>query len=189
MHTKFSPIRAFYTQNMALQPVPETAPAGTEVYYGDPLIAISFTGKAQKPAIYMRFRSAQNRTDYVNNWLRNITAREAEKAAKRQARKAAVCPFRVGDILEGSWGYEQTNREFWQITAMAGRKITLQECAHRVVEQTGWLSEMVEPGEAKGEIVTKIAQTWDGKAWYVRLHECCTLALWDGRPGYASHYA
>lgn len=49
-------------------------------------------------------------------------------AAKPQVQPAHS--LRVGDILEASWGYEQTNINFYQVVALKGRTmVSVRECA------------------------------------------------------------
>lgn len=46
-----------------------------------------------------------------------------------QDKTEATHPFRVGDILYSSWGYDQTNINLYRVMALNGKTmITLQEC-------------------------------------------------------------
>lgn len=187
--------RQDYTRNMTAQPVPADAPAGTEIWFSDngkQFSATCFTGKAQKPSIHNLYRTAEGRQTHVDNWLSNIIANAAYKAEIKQARKEAACPFQVGDILTGSWGYDQTNQEFCQIIAISGKKITLRNLAHKTVPGSeGFMCEMVKPVKNRfyGEPFSRIAQTYNGNDWYVKYNDHCDLSTWNGKPKYASHYA
>lgn len=53
-----------------------------------------------------------------------------EVRAERKARKAAAkaqfqMPYKVGDILHHSWGYEQTNCDFYQVVHVGARSVAL----------------------------------------------------------------
>ena len=59
------------------------------------------------------------------------------------AAKAAV---QVGDIMYGSWGYDQTNVEFYQVVARSGDMLTLRENVCTRVA-TGFMTEKVWPAK------------------------------------------
>ena len=192
---RWTPTRSSYTRNMTQQPVTADAPAGTEIWYSEDIkyfTACCFTGKADKPSIHMRYMSASSRRLYVEEWLDNIISYAKDKAETRQARKDAVCPFKKGDILEGSWGYDQTNVEFFEIVEAKGRKVTIRELGHATIKGSeGFMCESVVPDHGRyiGEPESHIAQTYNGDSWYVKLHDSCSLSLWNGGKAYKSWYA
>ena len=49
--------------------------------------------------------------------------RAEQAAAKKAAQAAGVNPFKVGDVLYSSWGYEQTNVDFYQITRVSEKSV------------------------------------------------------------------
>jgi len=49
-----------------------------------------------------------------------------------------VPDYKVGDILHTSWGYDQTNVEYFQITEIKGKYAILREIGAESTE-TGWL--------------------------------------------------
>ena len=94
------------------------------------LYAVAFFGRSSRPysgsggagAVY-RFATEQLRRDWIAECFRRarahaqrITERKSEKAAKR----AAGHGLQVGDVLRASWGYDQTNIDYYQITARIG---------------------------------------------------------------------
>lgn len=70
-------------------------------------------------------------------------------------------PLTVGDVLQSSWGYEQTNVDFYQVTRATPKTVLLRPIsAHR------------EQGEASGNyyVVPNIGQfTGDASRYKVRL--------------------
>lgn len=109
---------------------------------GRPL-AVGFYGKADKPAFNYSFRSTERRDQYVANWLRSMDGVAASKAARvaaRAAKMAAPMGLKVGDVLYGSWGYDQTNVEFWQVVKIVGKRmVEIRELCTESVE-TGFMS-------------------------------------------------
>lgn len=61
---------------------------------------------------------------FITKMESKAASRQAKTDAKRQARAAFVNPYKVGDILNSSWGYDQTNREFYQVLQV--RDLSLQ---------------------------------------------------------------
>ena len=84
-----------------------------------------FKGTAAKPVCYFTFRSSEAREKYATETVANIDERGASKAS-RQAAKAEEHYF-VGDVLYSSWGYEQTNVEFYQVVEVKGSSVYLRE--------------------------------------------------------------
>jgi hypothetical protein len=81
-----------------------------------------------------------------------IKAKQDRLAEKAKAREQFVNPYKVGDILYSSWGYEQTNREFYQVVAVGNRSLKLRQIGSVSVRNTSWCSDEVSP--AKGKFVS-----------------------------------
>lgn len=104
------------------------------------------------------FHTEQEREAYIARKKEAIKyaqdLKAAEKNAKAQAREDFKHGFTVGQILYSSWGYDQTNIDFYQITAIKGKMVTLQRIGRKRVEgsQDHWDSCRVIPNtESKGE--------------------------------------
>ena len=53
---------------------------------------------------------------------------------------AAKAGLKVGDVLSGSWGYDQTNVEFWEVTKLVGKRmVEIRELCCESIE-TGFMS-------------------------------------------------
>ena len=116
--------------------------------------------------------------------------------------KVKVQP-KVGDILYSSWGYDQTNIEFFKVVKVSEFSVWIQEVGSKVVEVTGWAHEKVVPTDSSeyqvrnwdvpGEYITKTypiqrkkIQTYGG-GYGVSLNSFSSAWLWDGKPKEASH--
>jgi len=108
-------------------------------------------------------------------------------------------PFKVDDVLVSSWGYEQTNIDFFQVVKAGAKTVMLRPIGSKVVDVIGWLSETVEP--VLGDFCAGFPN-WDNKPFrrtiqgadsgspYVHIKDGVANAhLWNNRPHYASHYA
>lgn len=104
---------------------------------GTPM-AMAFRGKSERAFAHYRFLSVEKR----ERWIEAERLREdqrvanvARRNADRKARAAAMADrIQVGTILHYSWGYEQTNCEFFLVTARSGMTVTLQPIGSRIVE-------------------------------------------------------
>lgn len=94
---------------------------GLEIYR-DPLlpIAIAFAGKRQKPDWYFRYTSEEKLAAKVADYHENIKAGAKQKQASRDAKKGWAHDAKVGDIFQSSWGYDQTNIDYYEITKLIG---------------------------------------------------------------------
>jgi len=95
-------------------------------------LLMTYTGSAAKPRANYRFRSQEAAEKWLVEDLQHIrdrqerkTAEEAEKKAAR-AKKAADY-WNVGDVFYTSWGYDQTNVEYYQITELKPRSVIVRQ--------------------------------------------------------------
>ena len=88
--------------------------------------------------------------------------------------------IKVGDIFVDSWGYGQTNQDFYLVTKKLKASIKIVEIGSKVVS-TSIGSEMVVPvpDAVIGEEKIKFPQ--DG---YIRTRSFSIARLWDGKPMY-----
>ena len=123
-------------------------------------IATMFVGKQAKPAEHVLYRTAERRDEAIERFFEARAKaqafkeqRKAEAKARRDAAKESV---KVGDIFYASWGYDQTNVQFFQVVEKKGVTCKLQEIGATVV-RTEQTCEYVEPcAEVKiGEPMTK----------------------------------
>jgi len=104
------------------------------------LYAVAFSGKAQKPAWHYRFKTNEDRAGRVTSFFESVARHEAAKIEQRQKVKQAGRGLVVGDILRASWGYEQTNVDFYQVTALIGSSMVEIRRIAGESEETGYMS-------------------------------------------------
>ena len=99
----------------------------------------------------------------------------------------------AGDILASSWGYEQTNWDFYQVIKTTARFVVLRKLRTRRIECVPTMTGKIKPiaNEFAGEpIRRKVHQAWDGEAWNVCDIEDYEIANpWDGVAKSFSSYA
>jgi len=163
---------------------------------GKPGILI-WKGKQSKPVSFIKFPNDEKRDNFVKYAITEEKELMEEKRALAEIRKNAKHPYKVGDILTGSWGYDQTNVDAFQVTELKGKSLILKRIGFESVDGSdGFMCDRVLP--VKDDFVTsdyrateirKIPQTHNGESWYVKLHHSCYLDLWDGSSMYQSYYA
>ena len=118
--------------------------------------------------------------------------------------KVKVQP-KVGDILYSSWGYDQTNIEFFKVVKVSEFSVWIQEIGKKVVEVTGWAHQNVVPVDSPEYQVrnwNKEKDDWDnvntfitkthpiqrkkiqdyGDGYGVSLNSFSSAWIWDGKP-------
>ncbi len=89
--------------------------------------------KQTKPKEYIKFNSQEKMESYIENCINTLKARYEQKVKDRADRKIKLAELAktvvVGDILHCSWGYEQTQCEFFQIVSKKGQTVEVREIA------------------------------------------------------------
>lgn len=152
-----------------------------------------------KPVWAYRFRTAEQMTNYYNDWFERmentIKEKEARKNALSAAKKNMVNPFFVGQIFYDSWGYDQTNIDFYQVTEVGKKSVKIRPIAQRMVEAAGFMCEYVAPlaDEFIGEEQTKIVSVYLDRNNQPQYHITSRhgwISKWGNREKiYQSHYA
>ena len=128
----------------------------------------AFLGKAVKPELHYRFTTEQKRADYLRGWVESrkiVVERHNERKAERKAARAAfTTSLKVGDILRNSWGYEQTNIDYFEVVEVkpGGKSVLIRKIAQSS-EETGFLQGKCspQPGKFVGEPMLKRVQSGD----------------------------
>lgn len=178
----------------ALKGTPGVTPAGTDLAIYEYTVnagiyAVAFQGNAGKPLGNYRFRSEAQR----RQWVEQITTRRRSalerKATIAAERKTYRHDYKAGEILVSSWGYDQTNVEFYEVTATTERTVTLRPIAQASVDDPGEApmtgKTTARPGEFIGEPETFRPTSAGG----FKLNSYKWARRWDGKPAYFSTYA
>lgn len=89
----------------------------------------------QKPLFHYRFGTFQRLIEFSIQWISNREAikasEEKKKALKKEALQKMEHNFKVGGILYDSWGWEQTNIDFYQIIEVNAKSIKIRRIASK----------------------------------------------------------
>lgn len=149
------------------------------------VFAMGFAGKRSKPDFNYRFRSEERRAEYVEQWVKDRREVAQIKAARKAERTAFQHTLKVGDILRSSWGYDQTNIDFYQVVELRGKtSVVIREIGQKHVEATGpdsWTT-MPNAGAFRGEPMVKRVQQGNS----VRIASYANAYPWNGKAAHAS---
>jgi len=169
---------------------PETLDDGSAIYTADAngrFYLQVFEGKALRTcrAVSGYYRAADRRAAAIENFKQSRAQHHARQFQRRQEAKKPHT-LKLGDVLYTSWGYEQTNINFYEVVAVSGVMVTVREIASSTVKATGDMSAMVTacPGQFIGEPLRRRpnASNW------IRIHSAASAYPWNGRPQHATWY-
>lgn len=150
-----------------------------------------FYGRAWKPAWRNWFRNEAERERKIRDGFA-AAERQADDRAERQAkRKSAGRGLELGDVLESVWGYEQTNRDYYQVTQLIGATMVEIRPIAAHSEETGWLrgNSAPCPGAFTGDPIrckaTDGAVKVNGYRYASKLEPLATVG---GKPVYPAGY-
>lgn len=157
---------------------------GQERFY-----ATGFAGKAVRPTFHFYFRSEQSRNEYITKWVQGLEAKATARAARANERKTDTHGLVKGSILYASWGFEQTNVDWYEtVSVISDKTIELRQIAASVKtdEHLGAMSgySRPEPGHYIGGVMRKRATSHG-----VRLTSFSHARPWNGEAKRCTWYA
>jgi hypothetical protein len=144
--------------------------------------AFAFHGRSNKTDWNFIFKSPESMNAYIQDRANSWKAHNDRKAFERIEKKNSINPFIVGDIISRSWGYDQTNVDFYQVIKATKKQITVRAisasceedgymCGHCVAIKDAFIAD-AEPQRIGVDKYgsTKLGGKWDGKpeycSWY-----------------------
>lgn len=153
--------------------------------------ALCFVGKAQKPTWHYRFRSEADRAKRVQAQIEAATAAEARRKERREARNKPH-NLEAGVILFTSWGYDQTNTEFYEVVDVPSPcYVVLQEIGAPLVRgEESFMSgnRFPDPESRIGQPFRRKVDMAGGSP-SIKISSCQTAWVWDGKEKLTSWYA
>ena len=141
--------------------------------------AVVFFGKQSDPVQRYQYRSEAEREASVKRCFENRRDHDKRKAERRAEDKAFVHDAQIGDIYRTSWGYDQTNVEFFEIVEIKGKFAVLREIGCATDPSTlGGPQERIVPqsGLYHGEPIRRLIQKHG-----IKIDECRTAWKWGSR--------
>lgn len=155
---------------------------------GGPAI-MAFQGKSNKPVRRFRFSTTEQRDNCLAELVEAVTIRK-ERNEENKKRQTQPTTLEVGDILDSSWGYEQTNVDFYQVTEVVGKRtVKIRKISYKMVEDSmishGMACNVVPVKDSFiGEEETKMVTN----GHMISFNSFRSASKWNGRPCYNSWY-
>jgi len=151
-------------------------------------VAKGFGGKRSKPDFFLRFKSEERRQEYVDKYLDDLERRIQEKKARQEAKNNFEMSLKVGDILYSSWGYDQTNVDFYQVVELVGKKSVKIRAIGAMVDSSDFGADYLKPVKDKflndGDGMLKRVNQYNS----VRIASYASASPYEGKPVYQTSY-
>ena len=145
--------------------------------------AVGFIGSAGRPAFHYSFRSLAARDGFLARQMESLQASAKYKAERKAKSQALACKLEVGHILVTSWGYDQTNREFFKVIDKKGKQTLIVQEVEQISANTG--NEPAMTGKSlPGEAFAKNSKPYTIRVTHgdhVKI-EGHYASVWNGRP-------
>ena len=138
--------------------------------------AVAWHGKANKPDFNEYYYTEAQRASRIERYFDGLQAHDKFKAECKAERKDLLDGIEVGAIMVHTWGYDQTNVDFFQVVSRTAKTLTIRELAHQEApgkDGFGWT----------GGYVLPVKDSFTTPAQVVR----SPYRIWDGKPEYYSH--
>jgi len=104
-------------------------------------IVAAYSGRKTKPDFYYRFKSLSLAVSYIEKWASSKYSKVIEKEERKVRQKELNSQVKdivsIGDIFKASWGYEQTNIDYYQVIKLIGKRTAkLRKIASEMVDQS-----------------------------------------------------
>lgn len=144
--------------------------------------AIGFNGKRSTPSFNYIFRTAEARDNFIATFIEESKKAAERKAHYKESRKKDsqdfIASLKEGAIVYRSWGWEQTNVDFYQVITVGKSSAVLREIGNEVKE-TSFM--------AGNTVPIPNAFTENSKPFRIRNGN--KYRLWEGRALHCSWYA
>lgn len=147
---------------------------GIEVYADNArFVAIGYSGRRNRADFNYRFNNLERMNEYIAEYINGIREARERMAERRAARVEAnrAANVAVGDIFQASWGYDQTNIDYYQVVAVRGQMMDVREIGC-VSETTGYEQGVCVPAPNNfvGERVRRVRVQASGSSIYFRVN-------------------
>jgi hypothetical protein len=148
-------------------------------------------GRNQRPSETMYSLTLEDLNTRVTNWFLKVQQSEQKKQLDRtlskEKAKVKSEAVVVGSILHCSWGYDQTQSDFYQVISKRNSMVELRRIDVKL-EATGAMSgdtmPLINQWHSRSKILRK---RLSGEG--VKITDGQYASLWDGKPQYCSWYA
>ncbi len=148
----------------------------------------AWKGKQKNPISNYYYMSEKSRQEAIDRLKEAADSRQEYKKQKAAERKAFTPEFEVGDIFCTSWGYEQTNREFYQVVEKpSAHYAIIREIAQEQVDGSHG-HDCCDVVGVKDKFITEETERRKVGRYGISFSSYRSASKWDGTPMYKSWY-
>jgi hypothetical protein len=130
------------------------------------LYAVAFVGTAGRPSWHYRFSNEERRQARIAEFFAGLQDHAKRVSDRRKAASAYQHDVKVGDIFRSSWGYDQTNIDYYQVVRLIGSHMAEVREIGAQSEETAWQQGNCVP--APGVWATEADYSGAGKAYHAK---------------------
>ena len=146
--------------------------------------ARAFHGKANKPDWSFYFRTTEQRDSRIADFIESRRSHAEEVKKRRQERKQPH-ELKIGDILVCSWGYDQTNIDYYKIVKTTARTAEIVSIGKKIVEASQGYDHVA--ADPERELSKPSRHVVNNNS--VRINSFSWAYPWNGNPKYETNYA
>ena len=165
--------------------------------------AILYQGKSAKKVFHFKFANEERMMKFVEEKINNIVANKTSDRNRRNNAKLLTAEmkasdhFKMGDIVINTWGFDQTNVEFYQVIEVLNKKIRVRE-VYQLTEKGSEYSHGMACNvsadkdnfiEKEKPFLLSLKMDEKGECWICNPESFYYFHKWSGRPNYKSWYA
>lgn len=147
---------------------------------------VAYRGSAGKASVNARFSNREKAEEWVGRFFTGVS-QSKQLVSERRAESFKGHNFKVGEMVYNSWGYDQTNVDYYQVVKVSQSFVWLHEIAGEAKE-TGFMcgqSKPIKDSFVKGKQIERHKATGD----YIRFKHGSGSKVKEGSTQYYSYYA
>lgn len=141
-----------------------------------------FFGRRFKPAFAYAYKDPKKRQARIEEFFKSIRTHE-----ERQQKTNGYHTLEIGSILYSSWGYDQTNIDFYEVVGFKGKTLVLLREIEQIKTPTGDMYGTTKP--RPGKFKSGAFQRRCMANHIVSITKSETAYLWDGKPKSYTSYS
>lgn len=141
-----------------------------------------FHGRKFKPTIAYVYQDPKRREQRIKEFFESIRAWE-----KRQQNYSGHHTLKKGAIFYSSWGYDQTNVDFYEVVGFKGKTLVLLRELEQIKEPTGDMYGKTKPRPGKYKSGTFQRRCMANHI--ISITKSQSAYIWDGKPQSYTSYA
>tara|TARA_R110000796_G_scaffold222497_1_gene338688 strand:+ start:14 stop:601 length:588 start_codon:yes stop_codon:yes gene_type:complete len=160
--------------------------AGIEIYKHD-LICGAFPVKGKNAIWCYKFKDLEQMQSHIDSLIESKISWK-NRVKEERAKRFTPHSLKIGDVLYCSWGYDQTNIDFFKVSKLIGKnKVALIPVSGAYTEQNGAYGNKVVASDecSRNSFITKEKNYMvDGSNNSITISSFANAYLWDGKPLY-----